>query len=150
MNDKQAKAKKTSIGGQALIEGVMMKGPSCTAMAVRTPSGEIDVELFQEKAQRPWYKKTPIIRGMVNFVVMLVQGYKMLMRSAEKAGLDDMDEESKFDKWLASKFGDNMMKVISGVAMVLGVFLLWACSLSSPCWRCSFWTNWCLWAAGKP
>ncbi len=113
---------KTSIGGQALIEGVMMKGVKHSCMAVRTPSGEIDVETWDNPGPK-WYKKIPIIRGVINFVVMLIDGYRTLMKSAEKAGFDDVESESKFDQWLTRVFGEKLMGVISVVALILGVAL---------------------------
>lgn len=87
-------AKKTSIGGQALIEGIMMRGPKHSAMAVRDPSGEIVLEKWENKtAKRAKFFKLPVIRGVFNFVDSMVGGYKCLMRSAEIAGLDDEPHE---------------------------------------------------------
>ncbi len=81
--------KKTSIGGQALIEGVMMRGPEKTAMAVRHTSGEIVSEEWHTKGKdRPAFTKWPLIRGVVNMVESMAVGYKCLMRSAELSGLD--------------------------------------------------------------
>lgn len=110
---------KTSIGGQALIEGVMMRGPAVSAMAVRLPSGEVDVERWDTASVKKWYKKTPFVRGIFNMVDSLMFGYKCLMKSAEKAGLDD-EEPSKFEKWLAEKLGKSLMSVVSVFAVVLG------------------------------
>lgn len=87
-------AKKTSIGGQALIEGVMMRGPKVTAMAVRHVSGEIVMEKWATSGQsksRIW--KTPFLRGIYNMIDSMRFGYKCLMRSAELAGFED--EEPK-------------------------------------------------------
>ena len=89
-------AKKTSIGGQALIEGVMMRGPKVTAMAVRHVSGEIVMEQWatsgQQKA-RIW--KTPFLRGIYNMIDSMRFGYKCLMRSAELAGFEDEEPSKK-------------------------------------------------------
>ena len=83
-------SKKTSIGGQALIEGIMMRGPKRSAMAVRDPEGEIVLEKWDNKvAKRAKVFKLPVIRGVFNFVDSMVAGYKCLMRSAEIAGLDE-------------------------------------------------------------
>lgn len=113
---------KTSIGGQAVIEGVMMRGPEKTAMAVRQPNGEIALELWAGSSPTAWYKNTPFIRGMFNFIDMMKLGYKCLMKSAELSGIDMEDEEpSKWEKKLKGLFGDKLMGVITGVAMVLGV-----------------------------
>ena len=82
---------KSKIGGQALIEGIMMLGPNTGAMACRLPDGTIDLETWTENNGKnaPWYKKTPLVRGCVSFVTSLVKGYKYMMKSAEK----QMDEE---------------------------------------------------------
>lgn len=116
---------KSKIGGQALIEGVMMKGIDTSAMAVRLPNGEIDVETWAanngKKAQ--WYKKVPFVRGVFNFVSSLVEGYKCLSKSADKAMEDDDEPETKFEKWLSDKFGDKITGVVTAVALVLGIAL---------------------------
>lgn len=86
---------KTSIGGQALMEGIMMRGPQRTAMAVRNPQGEIVIEEVPGKAtRRPRICKWPIIRGVFGFIDSMALGYKCLMRSAEISGLEDLVEES--------------------------------------------------------
>jgi len=113
---------KTSIGGQALIEGVMMRGPALSAMAVRLPNGEIEVETWETGSAKKWYKKTPFIRGVFNLVDSLLFGYKCLMRSASKAGLEE-EQPSKFEQWLAKKLGKNLTTVVSAFALVMGVGL---------------------------
>ncbi len=88
--------KKTSIGGQALIEGVMMRGPEKTAMAVRHTSGEIVMEEWATKGkERPNWTKWPLIRGVINMVESMAMGYKCLMRSAELSGLDAEEDEAE-------------------------------------------------------
>lgn len=115
---------KTSIGGQALIEGVMMRGPEKTAMAVRLPDGEIDVENWDSPSAKKWTRKTPFVRGIFNMADNLVFGYKCLMKSADKAGLEEEESEpSRFEKWLADKMGKNLMDVVSVVAVVLGMLI---------------------------
>ncbi len=118
-----ANKKKTSIGGQALIEGIMMRGPVLTSMATRMPDGSIDVETWNthKGSKTPWTRKTPFIRGIFNMVDSMVVGYHCLMKSAEKAGVEE--EPTKFDKWLEKKLGHNIMKVLGGFAAVLGVAL---------------------------
>lgn len=115
--------KKTSIGGQALIEGIMMRGPFLTSMATRMPDGSIEVETWDthKSGKTPWTRRAPFIRGIFNMVDSMVVGYSCLMKSAEKAGVEE--EPTKFDKWLEEKLGDNMMKVLGGFAVVLGVAL---------------------------
>lgn len=119
---------KTSIGGQALIEGIMMQGPKGAAMSVRLPDCTIDTEMLEVKHLRDKFKpaKLPLIRGVVNMVESLLFGFKCMEKSAEKAGIDDdidPKEMSKFDKWLSDHFGPKMMAVITGISMVLGVAL---------------------------
>ena len=118
-----ANKKKTSIGGQALIEGIMMRGPVLTSMATRMPDGSIDVETWNthKGSKTPWTRRAPFIRGIFNMVDSMVVGYHCLMKSAEKAGVEE--EPSKFDKWLEKKLGHNIMKVLGGFAAVLGVAL---------------------------
>ncbi|MEG1994494.1 MAG: DUF1385 domain-containing protein, partial [Oscillospiraceae bacterium] len=109
---------KTSIGGQALIEGVMMKGPFKTAMAVRLPSGEIDTEEWETAKPNAFYKKIPFVRGIFNFIDMLALGYKCLMKSAEKQGIEE--EPTKFEKYLEEKLGDNITKLFEAIVVVFG------------------------------
>jgi uncharacterized protein YqhQ len=93
-NELTACRRKTSIGGQALMEGIMMRGPKMTAMAVRNTQGEIVVEEFATTTKkRPAFCRWPIIRGVVGYVDTMILGYKCLMRSAELSGLEDVVEE---------------------------------------------------------
>lgn len=116
---------KTSIGGQALIEGVMMRGVDSSAMALRLPTGEIELEKWDIKGGKslPWYRKIPILRGCFNFVSSMVEGYKCLMKSAQRAAdfeEEDDEEPSKFEKWLDENLGDKIMPVLTVIAMILG------------------------------
>ena len=99
---------KSKIGGQALIEGIMMLGPNTGAMACRLPDGTIDLETWDENNGKsaPWYKKTPLVRGCTNFVTSLVKGYKYMMKSAEKQMTDDDEEEDKKKKDKTEAAGD--------------------------------------------
>ena len=91
--------RKTSIGGQALMEGIMMRGPRLTAMAVRNPRGEIVLEKFPTSSgKRPWPWRVPVIRGIFNFADSMIFGYRCLMRSAEISGLEDAEEEMRREK----------------------------------------------------
>jgi uncharacterized protein YqhQ len=121
---------KSKIGGQALIEGVMMNGIHQSAMACRLPNGTIDVETWETNNGKsaPWYKKVPLVRGIFNFVSSMVVGYKCLMKSAEKQMTDDEEEEnpeelSKLDAWLNEHLSENAMSVISVFAMIFSVFV---------------------------
>ena len=90
---------KTSIGGQALMEGIMMRGPKRSAMAVRNPQGEIVIEEWDTKVSaRSKIFRLPIIRGVFNFVDSMVSGYKCLMRSAEISGLEELEKEERRKK----------------------------------------------------
>lgn len=128
MSEEKRKVHKTSVGGQALIEGVMMRGPKGAAMSVRMPDGTIDTEY---KEVKPWREKNkffgvPLIRGIVGFVESLVTGYGYLMESAEKStqGIEQPEEDmSKLDKWLNDHFGEKMMNFIGVVSAVLGFAL---------------------------
>ena len=119
-NSKVCFAKKTSIGGQALIEGIMMRGPKMSAMAVRNPQGEIVLEKWQNQPEnkKPTLidklRKIPFVRGVFNFVFSMMDGYKSLMKSAEIAGFEDEDEKEK---------SKGLMAVVGVAAMVLGVLL---------------------------
>lgn len=138
--------KKISIGGQALIEGIMMKSPQKTAVAVRTPSGEIDIEYIKEKHVKDKipFLGWPVLRGVVAFIESMMLGYKALMMSAEKSGLTDLEEqeekakaEAKLEKkrQKALKKGKEfkepkesatsklLVTVVMAVGMVLGVGL---------------------------
>ena len=115
---------KSRIGGQALIEGVMMRGLDRSAMAVRKPDGEIDVSISPLQAGKAMQVigKIPIVRGVFNFIQSIVIGYRSLGKSAEIAGLEEEEgEPSKFEQWLDRTFGDHLMKIITGVGMLLGV-----------------------------
>ena len=92
-------ARKTSIGGQALMEGIMMRGPQTTAMAVRNPKGEIVREKFPTQTKkRPAICRWPIIRGVFGFIDSMTVGYKCLMRSAEISGIEELEAELAREK----------------------------------------------------
>jgi len=97
--------KPTAVGGQALIEGLMMRSADKIAMAVRNSDGEIILEKHQVKMPKKWVTKTPLIRGMVMLFASLKVGYKCLMRSAEIAGLDAIEQidEEEATKELSEK-----------------------------------------------
>lgn len=114
----------TSIGGQAVMEGVMMRGPYKTAVAVRKPDGEIETKVEENGTKtRSKFFKLPIIRGCVNFIDSLVIGMKALMYSAEFVDIegDEEDKESKFDKWLDEKFGDKIKDIVIYVSIAISL-----------------------------
>ena len=119
-------SKKTSIGGQALIEGIMMRGPKVTAMAVRNDkTKEIILEEYPTKGtDRVKFFKLPFIRGIFNMIDSLSFGYKCLMRSAELSGLEDEDPDKKPSKW--DKVFDAVLMPLAtvlAVALALGLFV---------------------------
>ena len=121
---------KSKIGGQALIEGIMMLGPTTGAMACRLPDGTIDLETWEENNGKnaPWYKKTPLVRGCCSFVTSLVKGYKYMMKSAEKQLPEDEQEENKTkdgkDKDESSIYDIFMyIGILVGVVMAVGLFV---------------------------
>ena len=117
-----SKTIKTSIGGQAVIEGVMMRGPKLTALSVRMSDQSISTETWDTPNSNKWYKKTPFIRGVFNFVESLTDGYKSLMKAAEKAGLDDEEEEpSKFEQKLRQLLGDKFMPFLQGCILLFSL-----------------------------
>ena len=121
MEKEKKKESRTYIGGQAVLEGVMMRGRKAYATAVRDPEGNIQVEskrLNPSKKMRV-ASKIPLVRGVVNFVSSLVSGSKILMRSAEVYG--DEGEPSRFEKWCEAKLHLNVMSAVSFLATLLGI-----------------------------
>lgn len=121
MEKNKEKVKYTSIGGQAVIEGIMMRGPKKTCTSVRAEDGKIKQKI-EDNSEAKWYNKIPVIRGCINFVTTMIIGYKALNYSAEVAG-EEAEATSKFEKWLVKTFGDNLMKIVSGIALVFGFAL---------------------------
>lgn len=120
--------KKTSIGGQALIEGIMMRGPKVTAMAVRNDkTKEIILEEYPTKGQdRAKVLKLPFIRGIFNMIDSLSFGYKCLMRSAELSGLEDEEEDKKKKSSALDRLLEKLLMPIAtvlAVALALGLFV---------------------------
>jgi len=118
---------KSKIGGQALIEGIMMRGITKSAMACRLPNGEIDVEVWDIKNGKnaPWYRKVPFIRGTFNFVYSMVEGYQCMMKSIDKQELGEEEEEKKgkLEEWIDSKLEKCDDKKVMAVISVLSVVL---------------------------
>jgi uncharacterized protein YqhQ len=115
------------IGGQAVIEGVMMRGKRIYAHAVRNSKGGISIEKTPVKPATDKSKifGFPIVRGVVAFIDSLVMGMKVTTKSAEMAGLDDIeyDEESKFEKWLEEKCGDKLKDYIIYFSVAVSLVL---------------------------
>lgn len=113
----------TSIGGQAVMEGVMMRGPKLIATAVRKSSGEIVMQELPVSDTASKLSKIPIIRGVINFFASMVTGVKCLMYSADQYDLDDGEsyEPSKFEKWLDDKLGDKIKDIAIYFAVIVAV-----------------------------
>ncbi len=134
MKKEKKKDCRTYIGGQAVLEGVMMRGRKAYATAVRDPEGNIQVEsrrLHPSKKMRI-ASKIPLVRGVINFVSSLVTGSKILMRSAEVYG--DVGEPSRFEKWCEAKLHINMMSVVSFIATLVGIVLAVGLFVALPLW----------------
>lgn len=123
----------SNIGGEALIEGVMMRGNDRMAMSVRKASGEIYTETkpYVAVTKRKKLLGLPFIRGAVSMLESMLVGVKVLMDSAEHVDLTDEDEkESKFDKWMEKTLGDKYFtymlygSVVIALALGIGLFML--------------------------
>jgi len=116
----------TSIGGQAVIEGVMMRGPKEIATAVRKSDGSIVIDKMPVSAVVTKYKlkKIPVLRGVISFVESLVTGMKCLMFSADQMDLeeDESYKPSKFETWLDDKFGDKVKDIAIYFSVVVAIF----------------------------
>ena len=116
---------RTSIGGQALLEGILMRGPKQQAIVCRTPDGLVEKvdELHLVKDKHPilgW----PLIRGVVTFIDSMVKGMQALTYSADLLPIEEQGEPSKLDHWIEAHFSEEKAKdIIIGVAVVLGILL---------------------------
>ncbi|MBR1736161.1 MAG: DUF1385 domain-containing protein [Firmicutes bacterium] len=120
------------IGGQAVIEGVMMRGKSLYALAVRNVSTKeitVDKTFFEDKSEKYKILKLPIFRGVKSFVDSLVMGMKVITRSAELSGMDSLEEgdseeePSKFEKWLTDKCGDKLSEYIIYFSVAISIII---------------------------
>ena len=115
---------RTSVGGQALMEGIMMRGPKKICCAVRRPDGTLD--LTEEEIHSHWYNKVPLVRGVCNMVEHLYTGYRYLMHSAEVSmGEEEAEEEpqSRLEQWLDKHTGPAVQNVLMTVSAFFGVIL---------------------------
>ncbi|MBQ7455586.1 MAG: DUF1385 domain-containing protein [Clostridia bacterium] len=121
---KQEAPRRPDIGGQAVLEGVMMRSPEYTAVAVRRKDGSIVLKRdpYVSPAKKHKWMGWPFVRGAVSMVMMLSSGMKTLEDSAKMGG-EEEEEPSKFEKWLAKKLGKGVDKVVMGVAIVLALAL---------------------------
>ena len=126
---KKEKIKRTYIGGQAVMEGVMLKGKTAYATAVRDPDGNIQIESkrITPPEKQCAFLRFPIVRGVVNFIQALVLGNKVLMRSADVA-LEEDDQPSKAEKWLEEKKVDtngviNFFTTLIAILLAVAIFI---------------------------
>ena len=124
MSNKQSACRRPDIGGQAVMEGVMMKAPDAIAVSVRRPDGSIVTKRtpYVPLSQKHKWMGWPIVRGIVNFVTMLSMGMNVLQQSTDMLGILD-EEPTKFEKWLSKKLGKGIDKIVMGTAIVLAVVL---------------------------
>ncbi len=118
--------KRCSVGGQAVMEGVMMRTPTGgIALAVRKSDGEIVTEYLRKptRARKGTLPGLPIVRGVVAFVESLATGMQMTARSAELFGEENTEEPGKFEKWLAKKTGRSVMDIAMVVAVILAAVM---------------------------
>ncbi|MBQ4382351.1 MAG: DUF1385 domain-containing protein [Oscillospiraceae bacterium] len=126
MSEEKSCAFKTSIGGQALMEGILMRGPEKQAIVIRKPDGTLEEKVEGYSLPKDKYPilGLPIIRGAVNFVDTMIKGVKAMMYSAEFLPEEEQGEPDKLDLWIQKHFPeDKAQKVIVGVAVALGIAL---------------------------
>ena len=111
------------VGGQAVIEGVMMRGPAKYCTAVRKESGEIVRDIHPNRSVKDRIKilGIPVVRGVVNFVEMMILSFSTLNFAADAMGIED--EETAFDRWLKKHLGEKATALFTGIGAVLGVAL---------------------------
>lgn len=124
IKDKEGSCKRVDIGGQAVMEGVMMKAPKAIAVAVRRPDHTIVVKRsdYHSPSEKHKWMGWPFVRGIVNMGSMFSMGLNTLQASTEMLGVLE-EEPSKFELWLSKKLGKGIDKIIMGVAMVLAIVL---------------------------
>ncbi len=144
MSDKKCEIIAKSIGGQAVIEGVMMRGKSVYCMAVRNVNTkEISIEKDKVKSlgNKSKILKMPFIRGIASFIDSLVLGMKIIMKSATLSGIDQEEEsekKSKLDIWLENKFGEKLTDYIIYFSVFISIILSVVIFMVLPVWISSF------------
>ena len=125
MNQPKKERFKTSVGGQALMEGIMMRGPKLICCAVRKPDGTIETKIDPVKNHGIW-TKIPLVRGAISMIESLIVGYHYMMYSAQVSMGDDYDpeeEETAFEKWVGEHFGQKAEDALLACAAVVGGLL---------------------------
>ena len=109
------------VGGQAVLEGVMMRGTSGYTTAVRKPDGTIVRDIHQNEIKKKnFFQRLPIVRGVVAFVQSMILSFSTLSFAAEAL---NVEEETKFEKWLTKHFGKSLTSIVMGIGTVLGLAL---------------------------
>ncbi len=141
MKQKNETPKRTSIGGQAVMEGIMMRGRCSMATAVRDPEGDIQIESerLTPPEKRSKFSRLPFVRGVLNFISSLKDGNRVLMRSADVAMPEEDDkEQTKAEKWLEDKKKINFGDIIGFLATFVGIILALAIFIALPQWITGF------------
>ncbi|MCL2856049.1 MAG: DUF1385 domain-containing protein [Defluviitaleaceae bacterium] len=138
-----AKEKQVFYGGQAVMEGVMMRGAKDYCIAVRNPKGEIENRSEKIAVSRftQTLGKVPVLRGIVRLGSSMMVGYKVMTASMEMAGIDEVDGDetpSKFDMWLQRKLGDKLSTVLVVFAVILSLAFSIALFMVLPTWLSGF------------
>lgn len=130
--------KRPRIGGQAVMEGVMMRNANDMAVTVRREDGQLTLKRYENSSQKkkPWYKKWLFFRGVTNFIAMMKVGIGCLNDSIKMLGLEE--EPGKFEKWLSKKTGKSAMDILTGFSLVIGLGLAIGLFFMLP----SFITSW--------
>jgi len=126
------------VGGQAVIEGVMMKAGKRTVTTCRKDNGELVVtdDSFVSVREKNKLLNFPLLRGIINFVEMMILSFKTLGASADALGLEE--EETKFEKWLKKHLGIGITSVIMAIGLVLGLALSLVLFMFLPIWTADF------------
>lgn len=116
--------RRTNIGGQAVIEGVMMRGQTMYAVAVRsTKTNEINIEEKDIKSVKNKFFKLPLIRGCYSFISSMILGFELISKSIDLAELEEEESTSKLEQWIIDKLGDKLNSVIMGISFVIAMIL---------------------------
>ena len=115
--------RRNKVGGQAVLEGVMMKSGERVCIAVRKPDGSIEkqTDSFVSVRKKDKFLNIPILRGAINFIEMMKLSFSTLSKSGEMLGTEE--EETRFEKWLRKKFGKSIMVVIMPISIILALVL---------------------------
>ena len=115
--------RRNKVGGQAVLEGVMMKSGERVCIAVRKPDGSIEkqTDSFVSVRKKHKFLNIPILRGAINFIEMMKLSFSTLSKSGEMLGTEE--EETRFEKWLRKKFGKSIMVVIMPISIILALVL---------------------------